>query len=296
MRRAPGLGAEPWVEELLPSILEAIGDYVNPAYAPKWDRKRQAHAQYGCGYYGCVMPTETDGVVLKLTTDLLEAQFVTNVLLGDQDITRGLVRYHAIREVQDLWPHPGRNQDVNVWAIWREEVMPWNWGTRAMEVSLRAPLERIREPSRDIVNAYLNAIHRDGIASWFELLGFAAREENRARARMRHVPNRDRYMAPWVQFTVDMPDRDRAFGLAQLLVYLDQELRALPKRPLFYDAMRTYYEHGWIFADVRGDNLGFRPATAEMVIADPGLAVPLREEAIDLYFTHQPPLLGKGRY
>lgn len=285
MAKHRGLGADPWVEALLPTIIDEIEANVAPNYLPKWNYAEDKYQQYGCGYYGCVLPTHTKGVVLKLTTDPTEVLFVTNALLGDQDITRGMVRYHAIRQVLGGW-----HREHFVYAIWREEITPWV-GTAAATKKLDA----LYDPLSQIYSCYRNT---GTPFYWMRLLHRAAELEDEARAQMRRAPGHGRYTLPWVQFTVHDTADEYALKVAKLLVYLDQELRALPETPAFFDAMRAYYEHGWLFADVRADNVGQRWATserpAELVIADPGHAVPLREEAFERFDANRPPLLGRG--
>ena len=291
---ARGLAATPWVEELLPHIVDEIETNVAPRYRPKWNFLDREYEEYGCGHYGCVLPTHDSDVVLKLTTDRTEALFVTNVLHGDQDITRGLVRYHAIR-----WVVGRRREDRDgvVFAIWREAIAPYPGElTKPLDDLLR----HITDATQQLFNVYMNAGRP---AAWFPLLARAAELEDVARAKLRRSPGHGRYAPPFVQFFVNMTFEERALGVAKLLVYLDQELRSLPATPLFLDALRAYYEQGWLFADVRGANLGYRRfdprrpgwREPELVISDPGHAGPLREDAIDLWNTNPPPTLGKPR-
>lgn len=292
---ARGLAATPWVEELLPHIVDEIEANVAPRYKPKWNYLDREYVEYGCGYYGCVLPTHDDKVVLKLTTDRTEARFVTNALHGDQDVTRGLVRFHAIR-----WVVGARRADREfdtVFAIWREAIMPFP-GDLPKPIADR--MRGMDDAVRQLFNVYMNVGRAH---EWLSLLGRAAELEDAARMKMRRSPGHGRYALPFVQFFVNMTFEERAFGMARLLVYLDQEIRSLPQDPPFFDAIRAYYERGWLFADLRADNLGYRQANPyhgrwhdpELVIADPGHAVPLREDAFDTWNANPPPTLGKPR-
>lgn len=79
---------------------------------------RQGFTEYGAGHYGAVYPTQTPGVVCKITTDPSEAQFVVNAIsLGKWP--RGIVKYYAIFRFRGK-SHKRRP----MYIIWRDEVQP----------------------------------------------------------------------------------------------------------------------------------------------------------------------------
>lgn len=77
--------------------------------------KRRRVDVFGCGHYGCVMPTHMPGLVIKISSDMSEAAFVNfAVRLGEWP--PGIVKYHALVEL------PGSFRGRNVSVIWREEA------------------------------------------------------------------------------------------------------------------------------------------------------------------------------
>jgi hypothetical protein len=75
------------------------------------------HAKpYGCGVWGCVLPTSSRGTVLKITNDATEAQFVATLLRTPHLQKPGIVRYYDIVKL------PVKRERRDVYAIWREEA------------------------------------------------------------------------------------------------------------------------------------------------------------------------------
>ncbi len=143
----------------------------NPPWAVKvlkmyWPRLQQAAKQlpgpmkgampvspiaeeFGCGFFGCVFPTNKPGIVFKLTKDRNEAQFVSWLLKHDPKGKKypGILRHYKIIKLDvgqqtldafhlsmrtgqpSLTPCPCEQcvgYPLNagpVWAIWREEVI-----------------------------------------------------------------------------------------------------------------------------------------------------------------------------
>lgn len=145
--RTLGEVGPPWVLRFLtdnwPKIqADALPGWMPVEMAGSGPRKRLVDV-FGCGHYGCVMPTHQAGVVCKVSSDPSEAEFVKwAVRLGDWPT--GIVRYHAIVEL------PGAFKGRPVSVIWREE---------AIDVGAATP---IRDPgaARDFAQyheAYRNA-------------------------------------------------------------------------------------------------------------------------------------------
>jgi hypothetical protein len=70
---------------------------------------------YKCGHFGCVFNSEDQRVVVKVTTDVNEAQFIQAVLHLKLDMT-GIVRYDSIARF------PSKFHGRNVFILWREEA------------------------------------------------------------------------------------------------------------------------------------------------------------------------------
>src|SRR5688572_6335160 len=97
-----GLGKTPWVDRTLKSVWGPLALATDPAWMPraKIGKRSVSVEEYGCGHYGCVMPTAgVPGVVVKITTDPTEAAFITAALQLGQDEYSGLVRYVAIYQL-----------------------------------------------------------------------------------------------------------------------------------------------------------------------------------------------------
>jgi hypothetical protein len=75
--------------------------------------------EYGCGAYGCVLPTKTPGVVVKVTTDHREAFFAQYAIdLAESDgFPEGMVRYYMT-----VWLKELTHMNRPVYVLWREEL------------------------------------------------------------------------------------------------------------------------------------------------------------------------------
>jgi len=75
--------------------------------------------EFGCGHYGCVMPTSTPGVVVKLSSDPTEAYFVAAALqLGFEGYDdAGIVRYYGVYQLRNAY-----HRKRPIFVIWREEA------------------------------------------------------------------------------------------------------------------------------------------------------------------------------
>lgn len=70
--------------------------------------------EYGCGAYGCVLPTLTKEVVLKITTDKTEAEFAAHLAATmSVDVT---CHYHKVASL------PAKKGGDRIYLLWREEA------------------------------------------------------------------------------------------------------------------------------------------------------------------------------
>lgn len=112
----------PWVGQVLADTLKTVQATVRPEWLPALDSVRRGRGgsmvskvkEYGCGVYGCVIPTLDPGIVLKLTTDDTEAEFAANV--ADTLVAPICVGYHMILETKVK--HQGRT----VYLLWRDSA------------------------------------------------------------------------------------------------------------------------------------------------------------------------------
>lgn len=111
----------PWVTKLLAETFEQLEAKVPPKWLPKVAKVKPAGKrfsaelpEYGCGAFGCVLPTLDPAVVLKVTSDESEATFA-------RDLARKLptpicVAYHLVSQLKGA-ARKGRP----VYLLWREE-------------------------------------------------------------------------------------------------------------------------------------------------------------------------------
>lgn len=113
--------APPWTRKFLTDNWDTIrqgsmpgGEWM-PVEAPGSTPKRRLVDALGCGHYGCVFLTNTPGLVIKVSSDASEAEFIkAAVKLGEWPV--GIVRYQAVLDL------PGSHRGRPVFIIWREEA------------------------------------------------------------------------------------------------------------------------------------------------------------------------------
>lgn len=111
----------PWSDRLLAKHGAELAALVGPPLMPQRTGARQLelpdHVELGVGAYGVALPTHTPGVVLKLTTDPLEASFVlASFAMGPPPV--GIVRYYGIAPL-----FGAKHERRAVYAIWREQAV-----------------------------------------------------------------------------------------------------------------------------------------------------------------------------
>jgi len=110
--------ATPWVDRTLAAIWDRLEEIAPADAMPIMGN--EGFKEFGCGHYGCALPTELDNVVLKLTTDESEARLVA-FLLSDEsrDLrTEGIVQYYSVFQVEGA-----SYKRRQLYAIWREEAI-----------------------------------------------------------------------------------------------------------------------------------------------------------------------------
>lgn len=107
---------------LLASGLNTLPEDYLYKESAKWEKAgrspNRSFQEYGCGHYGCVMPTGTPGTVFKITTDQSEANFVAAYLsLPKSQRPDGIVPYHRILAAAGT-----SVKRRPVYFIWRDEA------------------------------------------------------------------------------------------------------------------------------------------------------------------------------
>lgn len=299
------LAKTPWVDRAANAVWSRIvAASPKPAWVPrhaviasaKSGRERISVEEFGCGHYGCVMPTSDDAVVCKITSDATEAVFVAAALgLGFGEETEGIVRYFAVYAL------PGEHRGRKTFVLWRES---------ATEVGL--PTQMRREVRRDLIVApggvmkYVDRhVEAEGVFSDYEI---------------RRVENLQRYLGLFKDFAAAARDSlkrsDRASDFAAVRGYEDwawdyvsnRDVEVVGARMLAHltgarriavalracdviaelmqntdgsdligSALRYYLGQGILLADVHANNVGKVERTSGWVITDPGHAVGLEE-------------------
>lgn len=114
----------PWVTKVLAEAYDEIQEKIllHPSWVPKLtdihptggSSVRGQMIEYGCGAYGCVLPTLDPTVVIKVTTDDTEAEFAGS--LANTLVRPICVKYMAILDSDAK--HNGRNVTI----LWRESA------------------------------------------------------------------------------------------------------------------------------------------------------------------------------
>jgi hypothetical protein len=280
------LAATPWVDRTASSVWSRIvAASPKPEWVPKHTTKRGGKVtveEFGCGHYGCVMPTSDDAVVCKITSDATEAVFVAAAMrLGFGEETEGIVRYHGVYEL------PGEHRGRKTFVIWREAatvvgLSGWDVGVpaarRDYEQGRVASLARYLILFKDFAAAARDSLKRS--ADPFALLAEAKRYEDAAWDYVSGI-DLDR-----VQGSVAARVLGGGTGLkgahriAVALRACDTIAELMQNTDgcdLIGSALRYYLGEGILLADVHGSNVGKVERTSGWVITDPGHAVGLEE-------------------
>jgi hypothetical protein len=281
----------PWVTRSLRQAWDALERLVGPGLMPLMTatdtRDRAAPREFGSGHYGTVMPTHTKGIVMKVTSDPTEAALVASALsIGE--FPDGIVRYERIVSL------PEKLRGRGVFVLWREEaesvgVHPAGFRGRldnleyldeeAMDLiylfksiaaALREQSDRIspaavaeREPEMDepdpfhLAQAVIAAVMRQRRRQVMpQAVDESLRKELRSRAPGGALRTAVLYSA--IEHCLDMMENTNGILLVG-------------------EALRFYFDHGILLADVHADNIGRvqRDDHSGLVnaITDPGHAV-----------------------
>lgn len=294
-----GLGAASWVDKLVnkhwQELIEAAPDGAVPIAETVSRRGKVTLTEYGCGHYGCVLPTVDDNVVMKITSDESEAFFVA-CALGRAGLDEGLAQYMAIRAFPVGTLHKGRR----VFVLWREAARdvgtkppkPWGYDTQKDDYLRRSVNEvqgllwAFQSSARVVREAHLAVKKRPDAAELLELASQATDDgwdwaaenfEDLTKFSARYEPVIARKLRGMKQ-----PQR---YGYALAVCRQAAEhMENTYLSDLVGGALSFYLEKGLLLADVHENNLGRvdrvdedgRP-NSPLVITDPGHAVALDE-------------------
>jgi hypothetical protein len=269
----------PWLNRVISQSWPAIERRVGPELMPTTSgagRKIEIE-ELGCGHYGCVVPTGKPGIVMKLTSDPLEAHFVAASLrIGKFPL--GIVRYASVYSL------PAEYRQRPLFVLWREEAEDVGGLAHVHRLGLDAYDESTARHFRMRLLAFKWWAHE------FKAIVDRAKDMKRALSEMHHFER-------WARDLVDLehvedvnvghttrpfPQLKGAQRLAALLrgcEILAELMANEAAGDLVGEALEFYLQNGLLLADVHSGNVGHvrradyrKPIWA---ITDPGHAVPL---------------------
>jgi hypothetical protein len=197
--------------------------------------------EFGTGSYGTVLPTRDPRVVLKISSDKSEIEFVLRAEhLGMWP--SGLVKYYRMLQLSAARSRP-------IYAIWREEA----YAVGAALIDAEFTARRLKIGYQDFREG--TELLQDFYKAGRVMFAASARGQ---RPRTKRVTSID------PQF----------FRLAQ-------ELSRVPGFSDIGKTLLFYLQHGIVLADVHTNNVGLvnRRGKAVLVITDPGHAVFLQDQS-----------------
>ncbi len=276
-----GLGETAWVDRHLGLTWERVrGAVPNEDWLPQVVEeggRAKAFVEYGCGHYGCVMPTYDNNVVMKLTSDQSEAFFVAAALsMDDPNAWNGLTEYYAIYRLKASF-----HRKRPLYALWREAAH--DVGIFALEDFYRG--DDYKERSFRQLTRYLEQFKesaakvRDTLKRSSDPYALVAEAEAKyadwAYNQVSHDPVDNEWLFKGSRGAQRIAAHLRACALiAELMehTYMASNIG---------ECLTHFLENGLLLADVHANNIGLvtREDNHEpiIVITDPGHAVPLIE-------------------
>lgn len=262
-------GETTWVDKHMTSAWSRLSEHVPADWMPQTTSitpKRKTVREYGCGHYGCVMPTGVEGLVCKITSDVSEARFVAASLSMGEDVT-GIVNYKKIFALRDQ-QHRGRP----IFVLWRDEawdvgflrdlpsfgdrewIMPgqirsWREGEKYLDDFL----DTARDVREKLLNIEKKVPREEALTSAeqaFERYRYDASERN-----VKHHRGMDRI----------------GVGIARCAYLAEMMANTDVIHPLG-SALEHYLDNGLLMADVHLANIGL-DGDRHLIITDPGHVV-----------------------
>lgn len=274
-----------WVDETLGRHWDALENLVGFNWMPF--ESGGVMQEYGCGYYGCVMPTNQGDLVAKITTDMSEAAFAAAALQIGR-FPAGIVEYHRVIAL----PEKYRNKPV--YLLWREpathvgELAAFEDGKqsqRAHEYTRLFGYDSIGSlivDLNDLISAgrAINDLLDDPLENAASLLAEVGALNASGRmpaSRRAHATRRE---------LASVPASEAFVVWLQRVSAIIQQLLANPMGETVGDALSFYVQHGLLLTDVHTGNIGERELgddePPELVITDPGNMVPLIPEHLEI--------------
>jgi hypothetical protein len=264
------------------AMQERVGKELMPTEKVGSSGKRRSVEEYGCGHYGCVLPTSRKGLVLKVTSDPLEAHFVASAMKM-RAFPDGIVHYAAIYRL------PAEYRGRPVFVLWREEAYDVGrlvWLKNLPGEDPRAMQEfvwhlRVFQTCAGIVKDIVTRA-----ADQAATLASMKRYEDWARDKVElddigEGMGRQHWEGQRAGPFGTLKGAQRAAALVRACAIVAELMEHEPGGPEVGEALDFYLERGLLLADVHLNNVGHvRRDTHERpfwAITDPGHAVPLSQ-------------------
>jgi hypothetical protein len=285
--------AQAWVEKIFAKHWDAIEERFGENYMPKreWSLRKGARPrieEYGCGRYGCVVPTVMDDVVCKVTSDASEAALVVAYLeLGQEhaeSIPDGIVNYYDVCQL------PETRYRRPVYLLLREEAR--NIGAM---VSEQSAIEEYGDEYADeeLYDADRSLHHVGWAASMLRQTVVSSKNKRQLLDRFYDPANAER-IRQWVERAgagkaVSRPTGAMKMGIAMVDIFAALEImKSVVLTEAVAEAFQFFIDEGILLADVHAMNLG-EPMPGErgwkktkLIITDPGHMVPLSERWLEV--------------
>lgn len=235
--------------EQIDAMAPRIASVMGPPYAPV--PKMVVYETYGCGHFGCVLPTDRANLVLKVTTDPHEA--MAAAILAEAGEKRGVVRYHKV-----LWvPDRGRRQmkirelrELKLWKTVPGVFLLWREAADFKRVALKKSPAKYLYDAREAVRKIGESTFGQRQQLWKDVApGLESPEGG----------TRERLFWKWFRYVNAVESAGKT-----------KEIRSMS------DAMLDWSEQwGLLLGDVHQDNVAFavRGGKKVPVITDPGVSV-----------------------
>ena len=271
-------GNPAWVDRTLTKRWKAIEGIVGHGLMPR--EKKGVMVEYGCGAYGCVLPTHESNVVLKITTDDSEAEFAAAAMQlaseTDMGFPPGMVGYYGVFDLDVSY------SSRPVYLLWREEAH--HVGAIVKQEAPKRWAYYNKEFGRDDVERFVFEL-QDFLLAAQEVQDVFDKVPERSRKmlleRLQHF-RQDGSAGLWKGTPLDAVTGS-ADLIAQKLPQLAQLSAVIESSQMAFSvgtALGYYLDHGLLLADVHQGNIGEVGDYEDdddwgFAITDPGNMVPL---------------------
>lgn len=261
-------GKTPWIDRAFAAFWDRVRAAApRPSWVPQLMKGETPRVEeFGCGVYGCAVPTHDPNVLVKMTSDPSEAAFaVIAMKLGSWPA--GIVRYYAAYNVPNV---TYKKRPVAI--LWRDEATDVGRVTR----------NATRDPEQAALVKSLAAYLQLAGSLRELLLAAAARTPEEPWRLIREAEGKRAWASEQFEELyeagriVNYSGGEKIAGILRLLSLVEDEMRDTPFQRSLGEALSFYRRHGIVLADVNTGNIGMRDGS--VVITDPGHAVPLERE------------------